>query len=132
MTLTELDGNGWLKPESGKLGIEWDTEENMLKVRDRVRLLMKGCGCKSGCRTLRCGCRRKGKACGPGCRCTNCENQGEDSKDNTVVETERGCVIDTGMELDDIMKSVFGFNHEEEESDTSCETSDDSVDESLI
>lgn len=35
----------------GHLDIYWDTEENRYKVKSRVDLLMKGCGCKSGCVT---------------------------------------------------------------------------------
>ena len=46
----------------------------MFKVKQRVRLLMKGCRCKSGCRTGRCGCKKSSTICSPGCRCTDCEN----------------------------------------------------------
>ena len=31
----------------------------------------KGCGCKTGCGTMRCGCKKKGVSCGPGCKCKN-------------------------------------------------------------
>lgn len=34
----------------------------------------KGCGCKTGCTTNRCRCKKEGLVCGPSCTCTNCEN----------------------------------------------------------
>lgn len=73
MVLAPLEGNGWLR-EEGILNIVWDTPVNRLKVKQRVRLLMNGCGCKTGCRSGRCGCKKSGSICGAGCRCVNCEN----------------------------------------------------------
>lgn len=96
IVLTTLDGNGWAKDSDGNLNIFWDSEENMLKVKKRVQLLMKGCGCKSGCRTKRCGCLKNGSTCGPGCRCTDCENTENakpDEPENSIIRMERvGCV----------------------------------------
>ena len=57
--LAPLDGNGWVR-EDGVLNIVWDSPENMQKVREAVRLLTNGCGCKTGCTTKRCGCRKRG------------------------------------------------------------------------
>ena len=34
-------------------------------------VLMKGCHCKTGCKSKVCGCRKK---CGPGCDCDCCTN----------------------------------------------------------
>ena len=31
----------------------------------------KGCGCKTGCGTMRCGCKKQGQTCGPSCKCKN-------------------------------------------------------------
>ena len=70
--LAPLHGHGWMRDKGGNRDIYWDTEENRYKVKSRVDLLMKGCSCKSGCGTNRCGCRKSGEACGPGCRCVNC------------------------------------------------------------
>lgn len=69
-----LNGNGWLREADGKLSIQWDTEESITHVKERVMLLMKGCGCKSGCTSGRCGCKKRNVLCGPGCRCINCRN----------------------------------------------------------
>ena len=70
MTLLPLDGNGWLRVSDEELAIDWDSQDNIQRLRDRVSLLLKGCGCKSGCKTNRCSCRKE-KSCGPGCRSTN-------------------------------------------------------------
>ena len=72
MQLAPLHGHGWTRNKDGNLDIlYWDTEENRFKVKNRVDLSIKGCSCRSGCDTKRCGCRRNGEACGPGCRCVN-------------------------------------------------------------
>ena len=67
-------GNGWIKDQKGKLAIDWDSQENTMKIRNRVDLVPKGCSCKGGCTTNRCGFGKKGVPCGVGCGCTNCEN----------------------------------------------------------
>ena len=36
--------------------------------------LTKGCKCKSGCKSSRCGCKKQSNFCGPGCECHNCQN----------------------------------------------------------
>ena len=96
VTLAPLDGNGWVINKDGQLNILWDTPENMQKVKQRVRLLMNGCGCKSGCRTGRCGCKKRSSVCGVGCHCINCENTEQDD----VIRVERygiANVIYTGL-----------------------------------
>lgn len=64
---------GW-KVSDGSLEIDWDDPSNIAKVRDRVKLLLRGCSCKKGCDTRRYSCLKAGKKCGPGCRCCNCKN----------------------------------------------------------
>ena len=67
---------GWTI-EGGKIGIEWDSQENLEMIRNSVSFLLKGCGCKTGCTTARCKCIKSRKPCGPGCSCgTKCINQG--------------------------------------------------------
>ena len=36
--------------------------------------MIKGCKCKKGCNTSRCGCKKKSSYCGPGCYCSSCSN----------------------------------------------------------
>ena len=57
VTLASLNGNGVILKD-GKSEILWDTPENIQTVRQNVRLLINGCGCKSGCRTGRCSCKK--------------------------------------------------------------------------
>ena len=73
MLLPPPAGNGWMKQE-GKFLIDWDSKESMQTVRQRVDLLLKGCACKGGCNTRKCGCKKNGLSCCPGCRCVNCTN----------------------------------------------------------
>ena len=37
----------------------WDSDTNIKEVMLRVAGLLKGCGCKTGCQTQHCGCKRK-------------------------------------------------------------------------
>ena len=95
--------------------------------------MLKGCSCKGGCSTNRCGCRKKGIPCGVGCGCTGCVNK-EDQHEtinnmpvdsNTDSSTDES---DTEQENDNldtyvnkIMNEVFGQweaptdNHSSEE-----------------
>ena len=89
MQLAPLHSHGWTRDTDGHLDIlYWDTEENRYKVKSRVDLLMKGCSCKSGCVTNRCGCRKNGETCGPGCRCVNCKNTDKSQQTERVVERQ--------------------------------------------
>lgn len=71
--LLDITQFGW-KVADNKLAIDWDAPENVLSIRKRVDLLLRGCSCKKGCKTKRCSCRKAGRTCGPGCACCNCEN----------------------------------------------------------
>ena len=90
MTLAYLNGNGViLKDENQE--ILWDTPENIQSVRQHVRLLMNGCGCKSGCRTGQCSCKKSARDCGAGCRCTHCESTQDvtQQEEDELVRVER-------------------------------------------
>ena len=73
MVLQPLNSHGWTIPD-GHLTIEWDSMENIKAIQEQVSLLTKGCKCKTGCTTARCGCKKKGMSCSVGCMCTNCSN----------------------------------------------------------
>ncbi len=95
------------------LTIDWDDPTNMQKVRDTVSLLLKGCSCKKGCGSKRCGCLRSGKKCGPGCNCSNCVNT------STTVPASGHLQLDD-IELDEICSSE-NLALQAEESDGSSE-----------
>ncbi len=42
--------------------------------KETIDYLMKGCSCKTGCQSQRCGCRKNNHNCGPGCQRHNCTN----------------------------------------------------------
>lgn len=46
-TLLPTEKFGW-RTESGSIQIEWDSQENLQRVRNNVAFLTKGCGCKKG------------------------------------------------------------------------------------
>lgn len=70
----EIDQYGWTV-EGNKVHFVWDTDENIQKVQNRLKLWTEGCSCKTACITLRCGCKKINNFCGPGCKCgSNCKN----------------------------------------------------------
>ncbi len=61
---------GWTLSDN-KLTVVWDTPANSDAIRDRVKLLLRGCKCATGCVTRRCGCRKNNRQCSEGCECRN-------------------------------------------------------------
>ena len=53
-----LDGNGWRQPDLNTVLVDWDSDDNIAKVRTAVAFIKKGCGCKTGCLTARCKCKK--------------------------------------------------------------------------
>ena len=110
MMLRSLQGNGWKIIDQATLEIDWDSKENVETVRHRVALLTKGCNCKTGCRTARCGCVKRNGKCGAECNCQNCCNLpipsiSEDLVDMAIAErTNRN----HDEEVDDVMLALFG------------------------
>ena len=90
----------------------WDTTENIQAVRDRVKLLTKGCKCVTG--FTRCNCKRNNRQSSEGCECINCTNitlltqtSEETELSELALEEE---VTHSGVELDtdELMDRVFG------------------------
>ncbi|VDH93405.1 Hypothetical predicted protein [Mytilus galloprovincialis] len=95
--LSDLSKCGWQITDN-RLEIVWDTVLNFQKVEKTVEWYTKGCGCKTGCKTNRCKCRKAQNEncdgfCGPGCKCVNCFNV-PDSGDQ---------VLDMSIDLDDVI-----------------------------
>ncbi|CAC5366985.1 unnamed protein product [Mytilus coruscus] len=65
------------------------------KVEKTVEWYTKGCGCKTGCKTNRCKCKKAQNDncdgfCGPGCKCVNCFNVPDETEDlEDPVENEQ-------------------------------------------
>ena len=68
-----VENFGWTLTDNC-LTIDWDSDTNLSQVRDRVAFIKKGCGCRTGCLTARCKCKKAAHHCGPGCKCTGCTN----------------------------------------------------------
>ena len=63
----DVEQYGW-KLTSGQLEIDWDSDENIKHIQEKVRLLLRGCTCKTGCTSNRCKCKKSGNyCCLPGC-----------------------------------------------------------------
>ena len=65
---------GWLKLPNCTFIIDWEDPEIQSSIENNINSLLKGCSCKSGCKTNRCGCKKKDSYCGPGCECHECNN----------------------------------------------------------
>ena len=65
--------SGW-KLLNGEYSVDWECPELQQQIQETIDFLMKGCSCKKGCTTMRCGCVKKGSRCGPGCNCKDCKN----------------------------------------------------------
>ncbi|CAC5419986.1 unnamed protein product [Mytilus coruscus] len=96
-TLSELSKSGWQITDN-RLEIVWDTVLNFQKVEKTVEWYTKGCGCKTGCKTNRCKCKKAQNEncdgfCGPGCKCVNCFN----------VPGSGDQVLDMSIDLDDVI-----------------------------
>ena len=124
MHLADLASWGW-KVENELLSIDWDSDDNQSLVRERVQLLTKGCKCKSGCATGRCGCRRKGKHCAEGCSCLHCSNlpgckQGEEFTEDEIQDDQ-----DTELSETHTLFTSFLDSLSEDDSISDCERSEE-------
>lgn len=77
-SLPDPEEHGWLK-SGGEYSIDWESPEVEEQVSDIISFLTRGCACKQGCTTRRCGCIKKNQLCGPGCECQGCANVREKS-----------------------------------------------------
>ena len=71
--LAPPETQGWIK-DQGKYSIDWEAEETLQQIQATLDFLDKGCTCKTGCKTKRCGCRKNKRSCGAGCECRDCAN----------------------------------------------------------
>ncbi|XP_052059747.1 uncharacterized protein LOC127700352 [Mytilus californianus] len=96
-TLSDLSKSGGQITDN-RLELVWDTVLNFQKVEKTVEWYTKGCGCKTGCKTNRCKCKKAQNDncdgfCGPGCKCVNCFN----------VPGSGDQVLDMSIDLDDVI-----------------------------
>lgn len=120
--------------------MDWESDENLATVRTRVALIRKGCGCKSGCLSRRCKCRKNDSSCGPGCKCHGCcnlppasglpasgsssvqaSNPHTDSDSSGDDDDHGDNGSDLEMEVDQLMNYVFGTDDSESDSNMSTD-----------
>ena len=83
-------------------------------------LLTKGCKCKTGCTTGRCGCKRKQQVCSEGCTCTHCLNLPHSCDHATMTDD---------IEIEDDMRDIFGpLCDYDTDSETESESNSDEFD----
>lgn len=58
----------------GDYVIDWEDSGVEERIRETLNFLDKGCSCKGGCTSRRCGCKKNGRTCGIGCECRDCKN----------------------------------------------------------
>ena len=66
--------SGWLQLSDGSYIIDWEDKGVQGEIQSTIDYLIRGCACKTGCKTKRCKCKKKGTHCGPGCECQGCAN----------------------------------------------------------
>ena len=88
--------SGWSKTDDG-YSIEWEAVETSEKIQNTLDFLNKDRLCKTGCKTMKCSCKKRGRECGSGCECRGCTNLSlsqpiEDEEDSVYEDdTERNC-----------------------------------------
>ena len=58
-SLASPQDSGWLVQEDGKCVFDWEATEVRQMMKDNIIFLTKGCSCTKGCKTQRCGCRKR-------------------------------------------------------------------------
>ena len=120
-----LEDFGWKKPDPNTLMIDWDSESNVSRIREQVALIRKGCGCKTGCSSSRCNCKKRNGYCGPGCKCTGCTNlpvealaaEQEDIDSASDEQSDVSSDIDGShldVEVNQLMCDIFGDSEGED------------------
>ena len=74
---------GWLKLNEISYCIDWEANDVAEKIQATLDFLSKGCSCKTGCQTRKCGCKKASRSCGAGCECQNCQNMQKSVYRNT-------------------------------------------------
>ena len=106
---------------NNKLSFVWDLDINFQKVEKTVQWYTKGCGCKTGCLTNRCKCRKNTEGfCGPGCKCINCKNVSlmkEQCFDSSDIEADLEDNIDELSDDEVIVEQIDNQNEGEQVDD---------------
>ena len=106
ISLPSPQDSGWILNPNNIYTINWEAAEVQEKIKNNIEFLTKRCSCLKGCKTLRCGCKKRQKICGPGCLCQGCKNTEISEISNSNSETddsegESSCSESGGEDLRD-------------------------------
>lgn len=107
-TYPDITKYGWERKigdneEPNKIEIVWDSPENIENIRNNVKYLDRGCGCKGGCSTKRCSCVKGGKDCGFGCKCKRpCSNSLQNDTGTSSSNRSQHVISEEGQENDHV------------------------------
>ena len=102
------ESSGWLLQADGNYIIDWEAHDVQQMIKDNIEFLTKRCSCTKGCRTLRCGCRKKHRNCGPGCLCQDCTNLNisESPPDDSSSESDNSESCDEVLESEIVEEKI--------------------------
>ena len=129
ITLLKPEEYGW-KKIGDTYQFNWDTDENIMAIQNRVRKLTKGCACKRNmCTSKQCGCKQKGLTCGPGCQCINCKNVlTSASPDQTShVEAQQALYFTSEIEQSLLIGEEVEVGNNSDSSDSNSDTDSDTA-----
>jgi hypothetical protein len=75
MSVPDIKSFGYKR--NGRTGLQelvYDFKVQMRRIEAQVELVLKGCGCKTGCASKKCKCQKVGERCSVACRCVGCTN----------------------------------------------------------
>lgn len=124
LSLPSPENSGWLLSSEGlKYMIDWEDPDIVSKVETNIALLIKGCKCKGGCKTNRCGCKKKLVSCGPGCECHECTNLPHTTEITTTAQTTNLSTEERSDDSDSECDDIDGSD--DDETDDGAMTGDD-------
>ena len=100
-TLPRPEESGRLRQPDGSFSIDWEAPEVLERIESNVNFLLKGCGCRKGCKTKSCGCRKKDIYCGPACECQGCCNTPVQQDDEDDVDNSDSSSVTSGSSRSD-------------------------------
>ena len=57
--LPQPEDSGWFRQPDGSYCIDWEAIEVLARLERNIDFLLKGCGCRKGCKSKKCVCRKK-------------------------------------------------------------------------
>ncbi len=119
---------GWKKTTDDTYIVDWECPAVQQQVQDTINFLTKGCSCKKGCLSQRCGCVKGGHHCGPGCSCQNCKNAS--TSDTREIQSPR--TESDPREIQSPLTELDRQTESDSESNSESETTDEDIETEII